>query len=42
MLTADQLADWERDGFLVLPDFVSKERCAELKAHVGTLSLIHI
>ena len=37
MLTAQQLEAWERDGFLVLPDFVSNERCAELKAHVEDL-----
>ena len=37
MLTADQRAAWERDGFLVLPGFVSEERCAALKAHVEQL-----
>ena len=37
MLTPEQSEAWERDGFLVLPDFVSNERCAELKAHVEDL-----
>ena len=37
MLSSEQLEAWERDGFVVLPDFVSKERCAELKAHVEGL-----
>ena len=37
MLSADQLADWERDGFLVLPDFVDRDRCDALKAHVEGL-----
>ena len=34
MLAAEQLRDWERDGFLVLPGFVPRERCEALKAHV--------
>ena len=34
MLAAEQLQDWERDGFLVLPGFVPRERCEALKAHV--------
>ncbi len=37
MLDHHQLQDWERDGFLVLPDFVPRERCEALKAHVETL-----
>ena len=37
MLTTDQLADWERDGYLELPGFVDPDRCAELKAHVEDL-----
>ena len=41
MLSADQLADWDRDGFLVLPDFVARRSCDDLRAHVGTL-LDHI
>ena len=32
MLSPDQLAQYDRDGFLVLPDFVSDEACAELRA----------
>ncbi len=37
MLTAAQLADWERDGFLVLPGFYDQADCVGLKAHVETL-----
>ena len=37
MLDNAQLADWERDGFLVLPGFVPEPRCDGLKAHVETL-----
>jgi phytanoyl-CoA hydroxylase len=37
MLSTEQLATFERDGFLVLPNFVSRERCDELKAHVEGL-----
>ena len=37
MLTPQQLADFDRDGFLVIPDFVSRDRCDELKAHVESL-----
>ena len=37
MLSPEQLATFERDGFLVLPNFVSRERCDELKAHVEGL-----
>ena len=41
MLAAEQLRDWERDGFLVLPGFVPRERCEALKAHVeDTLAAI--
>ena len=32
LLNADQIADYHRDGFLVLPDFVSREACQQLKA----------
>ncbi|MEZ5167124.1 MAG: phytanoyl-CoA dioxygenase family protein [Acidimicrobiales bacterium] len=34
MLTAEQLADWDRDGFLVLPRAVDPAACDELRAHV--------
>ena len=34
VLDDSQLADWERDGFLVLPGFVPRERCEALKTHV--------
>ena len=34
MLAAEQLQDWERDGFLVLSGVVPRERCEALKAHV--------
>lgn len=37
ILTAQQLADYERDGFLVLEDFVSRAACEQLKAHVAGL-----
>jgi phytanoyl-CoA hydroxylase len=37
MLTPDQLAAWERDGFLVVPDFVDHAACDELKAHAEAL-----
>lgn len=37
MLTGEQLAAWERDGFLVLEDFVSAARCDELKARAAEL-----
>ena len=37
MLTSEQLEAWERDGFLVLEDFVASERCDELKARAGEL-----
>lgn len=37
MLNSEQLETWDRDGFVVLPGFVSKQRCAELKAHVEGL-----
>ena len=36
-LNVEQLAAWERDGFLVLPGFVPRERCEALKAHVETM-----
>jgi phytanoyl-CoA hydroxylase len=32
MLTPDQIAQLDRDGFLVLPDFATPEACAELRA----------
>lgn len=34
LLSESQLSDWKRDGFLVLEEFVSPERCDELRAHV--------
>ncbi|MGH1504937.1 MAG: phytanoyl-CoA dioxygenase family protein [Acidimicrobiales bacterium] len=37
MLNAEQLADWERDGFLVLPELVSADACDELIARAETL-----
>jgi len=37
VLTAEQLADYERDGFLVLRDFVSEVACAELKRRAEAL-----
>jgi phytanoyl-CoA hydroxylase len=37
VLTADQLASWERDGFLVVPDFVDAAACDELRAHAEAL-----
>jgi phytanoyl-CoA hydroxylase len=37
MLTASQLEAWERDGFLVIEDFVAPERCDELKARAEEL-----
>jgi len=37
VLSADQLADYERDGFLVLGDFVSDAACTELKRRAEAL-----
>ncbi|MFT7601487.1 MAG: phytanoyl-CoA hydroxylase [Acidimicrobiales bacterium] len=37
MLTSAQVAEWERDGFLVLPDLISPERCDELMARGAEL-----
>ena len=37
VLSAEQLADYERDGFLVLEDFVSEAACAELKRRAEAL-----
>ena len=37
MLDGAQLRDWERDGFLVLPGFVPRERCDALKDHVNSM-----
>ncbi|MET0825392.1 MAG: phytanoyl-CoA dioxygenase family protein [Acidimicrobiales bacterium] len=37
MLSSAQQADYRRDGFLVLPGFVSLEACAELKAEAEAL-----
>jgi phytanoyl-CoA hydroxylase len=34
MLNTMQLADWERDGFVVLPGAVDPAACDELRAHV--------
>jgi len=36
-LTADQVADFERDGFLVLPDFVSGAECVSLRNRAAAL-----
>jgi phytanoyl-CoA hydroxylase len=36
-LTARQLADYRRDGFLVLEDFVSREACAALRRRADEL-----
>jgi phytanoyl-CoA hydroxylase len=35
----DQIAQYEREGFLVLPDFVNREACDRLKA--GAEELVH-
>lgn len=37
MFAPEQLDAWERDGFLVLPDFVPAAACDELKAHADEL-----
>ena len=37
MLNSEQREAWDRDGFIVLPDFVSKQQCTDLKAHVEGL-----
>jgi phytanoyl-CoA hydroxylase len=37
VLTTDQLASFERDGFLVLPDFVSSDSCARLRQQANKL-----
>ncbi|MBS1812993.1 MAG: phytanoyl-CoA dioxygenase family protein [Acidobacteria bacterium] len=37
MLTPNQLTAYERDGFLVLENFVSPAACDQLKAHVATM-----
>ncbi len=37
MLGTEQLAAWERDGYLKLPGFYPEHRCHELKAHVGRM-----
>ena len=36
-LTSEQLARFERDGFLVLEDFVSRRKCAALRARAAEL-----
>ena len=36
-LSAEQRASFERDGFLVLPDFVSADACARLRRQVDNL-----
>ena len=36
-LTPQQLADYERDGFLVIEDFVSREACEQLKHRADEL-----
>ena len=42
LLTQAQLAQYRRDGFLVLPDFVDKARCLELRARAMELALAHV
>jgi phytanoyl-CoA hydroxylase len=37
VLTADQLAAWERDGFLAIPGFASPDACEALKRRVALL-----
>lgn len=37
MLTPEQRASWERDGFLVVPDFVTAAACDELRARAEEL-----
>lgn len=37
MLTADQRASYDRDGFLALPGFASRTECAKLMARAGGL-----
>jgi phytanoyl-CoA hydroxylase len=37
MLTSDQLAAYERDGFLVLEDFVENDACEELRRRAAEL-----
>ncbi len=37
ILSAPQLADYERDGFLVLENFAGKEECAKLQVRVSQL-----
>lgn len=37
MLSVDQIAQFERDGFLVLPEFESPEECAALRARANEL-----
>src|SRR5687768_18485211 len=37
MLTPEQLAAYERDGFLVLEDFVAGEECDRLRARAAEL-----
>jgi len=36
-LSQSQLTDWDRDGFLALPGFVSRQSCAELRTHAVSL-----
>src|SRR3546814_7224881 len=36
-LSAGQVADWERDGFLVIEGFVDVARCDELIAHTAQI-----
>src|SRR5436190_12473901 len=36
-MTPEQLAQYEREGFLVLPNFVSSAACDELRAHAEEL-----
>ena len=37
MLTTEQVRDYEQDGFLVVPDFLPLDRCAQLKARANEI-----
>ncbi len=36
-LTTRQIVDFERDGYLVLPHFISDDDCAALREHAASL-----
>lgn len=42
ILAAEQLAQYRRDGFLVLPDFVAASRCLELRERAMELARRHV